>query len=101
MKGKRTVRQDDFLPVRNQNICIYLCLLLFQVSDIDLGLLDDNDDYTHTYTNNEESISDIIFSQEEKKNNPTTTSIQILFSLNIINTVNFKEQQKNPMYLAT
>ena len=91
MKGKRTVRQDDFLPVRNQNICIYLCLLLFQVSDIDLGLLDDNDDYTHPYTNNKESISDIIFPQEEKKNKPTTTSIHMLFSVDIRKTVNFKE----------
>ena len=62
-----------------------------QVSDTDLGLLDDNDDYTHPYTNNKESISDIIFPQEEKKNKPTTTSIHILFSVDIRKTVNFKE----------
>ena len=61
---------------------------MFKVSDEDLGLLDDNDDYyshhydTHTYTSNEEDISDIKFTGEEKKIQPTTTSIQILFSPN-------------------
>ena len=48
---------------------------MFQVSDIDLGLLDDNEDYTHTYTSNDDNISEIKFNQEEKEIQPSTLSI--------------------------
>ena len=71
---------------------------LFQVSDIDLGLLDDNEDYAHTYTINEENISQIKFNTEEKEIKHEALSIEIVIKISTRKMTYSQEKTKNPIY---
>ena len=91
MKGKRTVRQDDFLPVNHMYLfCIQT--KIFKVSDSDIRFFDDEDTSNHL-TQELKKIEDETFSSKEEELKPGFGKNKIINIFYLTNNI------KDPSYI--